>query len=198
MTKNWKKILPTCLSYFLEHVPLSEGTGKGGSTCQPKSFNFPLIAFRQILAKTLRAACIQLDHYDLLEEAWLNLSPLIQNSVQQDYLPESYTRYLLSYQKCQKLLHPSGVDCSPPFRWTFMGDSGDGGKSYPAAKSLLISPVRKIPLNRFKSFAIKSFITSPLSSNYQVITLCNLHLLLSVISVVPYFKFQALCTHMSF
>ena len=79
MTKNWKKILPTCLSYFLEHVPLSEGTGKGGSTCQPKSFNFPLIAFRQILAKTLRAACIQLDNYDLLEEAWLKLSPLIQN-----------------------------------------------------------------------------------------------------------------------
>ena len=157
MTKNWKKILPTCLSYFLEHVPLSEGTGKGGSTCQPKSFNFPLIAFRQILAKTLRAACIQLDNYDLLEEAWLKLSPLIQ-TVQQDYLPESYTRYLPSYQKCQKLLHPSGVDCSPPFRWTFMGDSGDERKSYPTAKSLLISPIRKIPLKspqKFHYFPIK-------------------------------------------
>ena len=30
-------------------------------------------------------------------------------------------------------------------------------KSYPIAKNLLICPIRKIPLNRFKSFAVKSF-----------------------------------------
>ena len=71
-----------------------------------------LIAFRQVLTKILPAACIQLHNYDLFEKAQLKLSPLIQNSVQQDYLPESYTRYLPSYRKYQ-LLHPPGVDCSP-------------------------------------------------------------------------------------
>ena len=74
-----------------------------------------------------------------------------------------------------KLLHQPGVDCSP-FPWTFMGNPGDGEKSYPTAKNLLISPIRKIPLNRFKSFAVKSFISSPSNSNFQVIILCNLHL----------------------
>ena len=57
-----------------------------------------------------------------------------------------------------------------------MGNPGDGGKSYSTAKNLLISPIRKIPLNRFKSFAIKSFISSSSNSNFQVIILCNLHL----------------------
>ena len=63
-----------------------------------------------------------------------------------------------------------------PFPWTFIGNPGDGEKSYPIAKNLLISPIRKIPLNRFKSFAVKSFIFSPSNSNFQVIILCNLHL----------------------
>ena len=49
-------------------------------------------------------------------------------------------------------------------------------KSYPTAKNLLISPIWKISLNRFKSSAIKSFISSPSNRNFQVITLCNLHL----------------------
>ena len=63
-----------------------------------------LIAFRQVLKKSLLAACIQLHNYDLFEKVRLNLSPLIQDSVQQDYLPESYARYLPSYQKCQKIV----------------------------------------------------------------------------------------------
>ena len=52
---------------------------------------------RQVLTKILPAACIQLHNYDLFEKAQLKLSPLIQNSVQLDYLPESYARYLPSY-----------------------------------------------------------------------------------------------------
>ena len=52
----------------------------------------------------------------------------------------------------------------------------DGAKSYPTAKNLLISPIIKVPLTRFKSFAIKSFIFSPSNSNFQVITICNLYL----------------------
>ena len=50
-----------------------------------------------------------------------------------------------------KLLHQPGVDCSP-FPWTFIGNPGVGEKSYPTAKNLLI---RKISLNRFKSFNAK-------------------------------------------
>ena len=57
-----------------------------------------------------------------------------------------------------------------------MGNPGDEEKCYPIAKNLLICPIRKIPLNRFKSFAVKSFISSPSNSNFQVIILCNLYL----------------------
>ena len=59
-----------------------------------------LLAIRLVLTKILPAACIHLHNDDLFEKAWLKLSPLIQNSVQQDYLPESYARYLPSSQKC--------------------------------------------------------------------------------------------------
>ena len=81
-----------------------------------------------------------------------------------------------------------------PFPLTFMGNPGDGEKSYPIAKNLLISPIRKIPLNRFKSFAVKSFIFSPSNSNFQVIILCNLHLQLQ--SFLLYHVLN-LCPHIS-
>ena len=51
------------------------------------------------------------DNYDLFEKAQLKLSPLIQNSVQQNYLAESHARYLPSYQKCQKIVAPTR--CGP-------------------------------------------------------------------------------------
>ena len=41
----------------------------------------------------------------------LKLSPLIQNRVQQDYLPESYARHLRSYQKCHKIVAPTTNMC---------------------------------------------------------------------------------------
>ena len=53
---------------------------------------------------------------------------------------------------------------------------GMGEKSYLTAKDLFISPIRKRPLNRFKSFAVKSLISSPSNNNFQVIILCNLDL----------------------
>ena len=37
-----------------------------------------------------------------------------------------------------------------------MGNPGDGGKSQPTAKNLLIFPTRKILLNKFTSSAMKS------------------------------------------
>ena len=133
------------------------------------------IAFREVLKKILPAACIELHNYDLFEKAQLKLSPLIQNHVQQDYLPESYARHLPSYQKRHKSVAVTRGNCSS-FPWTFMGNPEDGKKSYPTAKNLLISPIRKIPLKRFKSFAVKSLISSPSNSNFQLIILCNLHL----------------------
>ena len=101
----------------------------------------------------------------------------LQNRVQQDYLPESYARHLPSYQKCHKIVAPTRCGLLPP-PWTFMGNPADGEKSYPTAKNLLISAIRKFPLNRFKSFAVKSFISYPSNSNFQVMILCNLYLLL--------------------
>ena len=77
--------------------------------------------------------------YDLFEKARLKLSPLIQNNVQQYYLLE-YVRYLPSYQKCQKIVALSPL----PLR-NIMGNLGDGGKSYPTGKNLLIFPSEKFP-----------------------------------------------------
>ena len=42
-----------------------------------------------------------------LKKAQLKLSPLIENRVQQDYLPESYARHLPSYQKCHEIVSPT-------------------------------------------------------------------------------------------
>ena len=91
--------------------------GRGGEVpCKAQSLNFPLLldknltywkyhilgkklsllAFRQVLTKNFPAACIELHNYNLFEKARLKLSPLIQNSVQQNYLPESYAKYLPS------------------------------------------------------------------------------------------------------
>ena len=88
-----------------------------------------------------------------------------------------------------KLLHPPGVSCSP-FHWTFMGNPGDVKKSYPTTKNLLISPIRKIPLNRLKSFAVKSSISSPSNSNFQVIILCNFHLQLQSFLLLHILNFR--------
>ena len=121
------------------------------------------------------AACIQLHNYDLFEKAQLKVSPLIQNVSSRIIFQNHMPGIPLLTKNVTKLLHPPGVDCSP-FPWTFIGNAGDGKESYPTDKNLLISPIRKIPLNRFKSFAVKSFISSPSNSNFQVIILCNLHL----------------------
>ena len=99
----------------------------------------------------------------------------MQNRAQQNYFPESYARHLPSYQKCHKIFAPTRCGLFP-LPLNLMGNPGDEEKSYPTAKNLLISPIRKILLNRFKSFAVKSFISSSSNSNFQVIILCNLHL----------------------
>ena len=62
----------------------------------------------------MHTACIQWHNYDLFEKTLLKLSPLIQNCVQQDYLPESYARDLTSYQKCHKIVAPNRCGLSPP------------------------------------------------------------------------------------
>ena len=58
-------------------------------------------------------------------------------------------------------------------------------------KILLISPIRKIPTNRFKSFAVKSFISSPIkhqfSSNYPMQSSFVVAVVSAVVSVVAAF-----------
>ena len=64
----------------------------------------------------------------------------MQNSVQQYYLPESY----------------------PIIPLNIYGNPWKGEESHQTGKSLLISSIRKIPLNKFTSSAIKSAIPSPI------------------------------------
>ena len=70
----------------------------------------------------MAAASFQLHNYHLFEKVGLKLSPLTQNSVQQDYLQGNS----LLTKDIKKLLHLPGVDC-PSFTWTFMGNPEDGG-----------------------------------------------------------------------
>ena len=113
-------------SWGNQDVPLSKGTGEKESPCKPKSLNFPLLLDENITyweiphiwekgisEGIMPAACIQLHNHDLFQKAQLKLSPLIQNSVQQDYLPELFPRYLPSYQKCQKIVTPTRCGLSP-------------------------------------------------------------------------------------
>ena len=85
----------------------------GNSTYWEKKLS--LIAFRQVLTKILPISFIQLHIYELFEKNWLKLSPLIQKIFQQDYIPESYARYLLSYANCQKNVAPYRCGLSPLF-----------------------------------------------------------------------------------
>ena len=103
-----------------------------------------LIAFRQVLTKILPAACIQLHNYDLFEKAQLKLSPLIQNRVQQDYLPESYARHLPSYQKCHKIVAPTRCGLLP-LPLNFYGKPLGWGKILPNSQKFIRFPHQKNP-----------------------------------------------------
>ena len=86
-----------------QDVPLREGIGR--SPCKPKNVNFLWRAFS--VTQTW-----------LIWKSLMNLGPLIQNSVLQDYLPELHLRYLPSYQKCPLLWYclfaPTRCGLSPP------------------------------------------------------------------------------------
>ena len=117
---------------------------------------------KQIVTKNLPVVCI-FSYTILTYLKKLEPSPLMQNSLQQDYLPEKYRRYLLSYQKFPSfdvvLLHPPYVDF-PPFPeplWETLG-------------------MDENPTQQPKIF---SFLTAESPS-------IDLHLLLSKVSFVPY------------
>ena len=171
--------------------PTKRGNWGGrGSPCKSKSLNFLLLLDKNITnweilhiywEKTSNSFKISFNKkfacsMHSVTQLWLIWKSSItakslSRIISQNHMPG----ISLLTKNVTKLLHPPGVDCSP-FPWTFMGNPGDGEKSYPTAKNLLISPIRKIPLNRFKSFAVKSFISSPSNSSFQVIILCNLYL----------------------
>ena len=109
----------------------------------------------------------------------MELSPLIRNSVHQDYLPELYPRYLLSYQKSSFLwccfVAPARCGLSPlllnlyrkPWRWR---------RIIPNSQKFSGFRHQKNSLNRFLSFAVKNVIHSLSNSNFHVIILCKFHL----------------------
>ena len=145
-----------------------------------------LIAFRQILPKILSVACIfsytnmtylkKLDETKSLntKQCVAGLSSRITTQVS-PFLPKVPPPLIVPF--CT-----NHVWTVPPFPWTFMGNSGVGGKGewgwgfYPTTKNFLISPTIKIPLHAFTSSAIKNVIPSLSNSKFHVITLCKLHL----------------------
>ena len=97
-----------------------------------------------------------------LTKAFLcSLNPLVQNSAQKNYLPESYPLYSPSYQKFSIYFH---LACSPHHVWTVLplqrklpfernpidggGRGGRRGESAPATQKMLISNIRKISLTK--------------------------------------------------
>ena len=112
----------------------------------------------------------------LFEKRFRELNLLIQNSSQQDYLPELYPLYPSSYQKfllpwcC--FVASRGVKCHPiPLNLCAKLSGWKGRESHPTVINLLIFPIRKIPPNKFTFSSIKSVIPSPSNSSFHVITL---------------------------
>ena len=131
----------------------------------------------------------------IFEKSQLKLSPLIQNRSQQDISLNHRPDITLLTKNVTKLLHPPGVDCSP-FPWTFVGNPGDGKKSYPTTKHFLISPIRKIDLIKLNlSLSKVSFLLDQTAIFKQLsyaIFICSCSDFCCIM-----FKFQVLCTHMS-
>ena len=118
----------------------------------------------------------------------MKLILVIQNSVQQDYRPEMYSSYQNIPSFDVASLDRPGLDCPPPLPaptpeslWKTLGmretptqqpkvcsfspirkNPNRFTKSCPTAKNLFIFPNRKIPLNIYTSFTIKSTIPSPI------------------------------------
>ena len=103
-------------------------------------------SFQISFNKSLTAACIQLYNYALFEKAQLKLSPLIQNRVQQDYLPESYARHLPSYQKCHKIVAPTRYGLVPPSPEPSWVTLGMGKNPTQQPKIYSFPPSEKSPL----------------------------------------------------
>ena len=70
----------------------------------------------------------------------------MQNKVQQDYLPESYARYLPSYQKCEKNVAPNRCGLSPPSPETLWETLGMGENPTQQPKIYSFPPSEKFPL----------------------------------------------------
>ena len=133
----------------------------------------------------------------------MNLGPLIQNCVAglssritpqvSPFLPKMPPPLILPFCTNQVWTVPPPP---PPFPWTFMRNSGVGGKGewgwgfYQTTKNFLISPTIKIPLHAFTSSAIKNVIPSLSNSKFHVITLCKLHLQLQSFLLYHFFFSQ--------
>ena len=167
--------------------PTERGNWRGrGSPCKSKNLKFPLVLDKNItyweiprirkkgisnsFRKLLTAASVQFAFSYTIMTKPHNTTPC----------PAGLSPKIIC--QASSFLPKMSQNCSTHQVWTvrlplnFMGNPGDGEKSYPTAKNLLIFPIIKIPLNRFKSFFVKSFISSTSNNNFQVIILCNLHL----------------------
>ena len=148
-----------------------------GSSCKPKSLNFPLLLDTNPSKKlSLPVPPLITDH--ILEKiAFWQILP--------KNLPVEYIFSYTVMTKLNKLIGTKSLNIKQcpiiitplPFE-TFMGSPGDMGESQPAAKNLLIFSTRKTLLNKFISSAIKKVIPSPSYSSFHLITVYKLHLLL--------------------
>ena len=169
--------------------PTKQGNRGGGegSPCKPKSLNFRILLDKNItyweipqimkkgisnsfLDKSWQKFCLQhsLHNYDLFGKARLKLSPLIQNSVQQDYIAESYGRYLLSYQKCQNIVAPTRCGQSPPPPEPLCETLGMEENPTQLLKICSFPPSEILPLIYLNLLLSKVWFLSPSNSNFQV------------------------------
>ena len=92
------------------------------------------------------AACIQLHNDELFEKAPLKLSPLIQYRVYQDYLPESYDRYLHFLPKMSQNCYTHQVWTVPPSLEPLWETLGMGKNPTQQPKIYSFPPSEKSPL----------------------------------------------------
>ena len=148
--------------------------GGGGSPCKSKSEDFPLLLDKNITYWEIPNIWKK-GIFNSFQISFNKNFACSVHSVTQLWLIWKSSIKTKSFNKkpcpaglSAKIICQASPFLPNPFPWTFMGNPGDGEKSYPTAKNLLTSPI--------SSFAVKSFISSPSNSSFQVIILCNLYL----------------------
>ena len=133
LQKEFARKITEC-SKHLRHIAIEKNISSELNRC---IFQIPLKYIKLIIPSWRGVLALK---------AQLKPSPLIQNRVQQDYLPESYGSHLPSYQKCRKIVAPTRSCGLFPLPLNLYGYHWGWRKILPNSQKFTHLPQQKNPL----------------------------------------------------